>query len=123
MRNAIAWFEIPSFDFDRAVKFYSNIFIDSFRIDDHLGVKLAFFPKEEGGVGGDLVPPSDNYRPSSNGDGPRIYLSCEDKLDAVLSRVEAAGGQIVKNKYAIVDLGFVAVIQDTEGNHIGLQGN
>jgi uncharacterized protein len=122
MRNAIAWVEIPTFDFDRAVAFYSNILIDSFRIDDSLGVKLAFFPMEAGGVGGDIVPPTDNYRPSSNGDGPRIYLSCEDKLDQVLSRVAGAGGTILKEKYAVGDLGFVAIIQDTEGNHIGLQG-
>lgn len=58
MKNVISWFDIPTEDFDRAVKFYSNILGKEIRVDSFMGQKLGFFPMEgRDGVGGDLVPP------------------------------------------------------------------
>ena len=80
MDNVITWFDIPTADFDRAVKFYSDILGREVRVSEHLGQKLGFFPMEgREGVGGDLVPPGLGHKPSA--DGARIYLSCEGKLD------------------------------------------
>jgi uncharacterized protein len=36
------------------------------------------------------------------------------------ARVEAAGGKIVQPKMNIGEFGFVSIIQDSEGNSIGL---
>ncbi len=41
-------------------------------------------------------------------------------VDNVLAKVEAAGGKILQAKFSIGENGFVAYIQDTEGNCVGI---
>lgn len=119
MKDAISWFDIPTEDFDRAVKFYSAILGKEVRVDTYMGQKLGFFPMEgREGVGGDLVPPGLGNKPCTN--GTRVYLSCEGILDEVIGRVERAGGKIVEPKFKIGEMGWIALIMDTEGNTIGL---
>lgn len=119
MENVITWFDIPTADFERAVKFYSDILGEPINVNEHMGIKLGFFPMEgKEGVGGDIVPPMQGNNPS--GKGTRIYLNCEGKLDEVLSRVEKAGGKILQPKFSIGEPGWIAVIMDTEGNTVGL---
>jgi predicted enzyme related to lactoylglutathione lyase len=36
------------------------------------------------------------------------------------SRVEKAGGKIIQPKYLIGDMGWIVLIEDSEGNEIGL---
>lgn len=43
-----------------------------------------------------------------------------DDFDAVLAKVENLGGTIVMPKEMIPEAGLVAMIQDTEGNGIGI---
>ena len=43
MANAINWFEIPASDFNRAVKFYSDIFGQQMPASEMMGTKFAFF--------------------------------------------------------------------------------
>lgn len=120
MKNAVTWFDIPTEDFDRAVKFYSDILGQQIRVDDFMGQKLGFFPMEgREGVGGDIVPPGLGNKPCSN--GTRVYLNCMGMLDQVIERVEKSGGKIVSPKFKISDeVGWVAFIIDTEGNTVGL---
>jgi len=55
------------------------------------------------------------------GSGIRIYLDCMPSIDAVLARIEKAGGQIVAPKSALPPgMGFIAHLRDTEGNEVGL---
>lgn len=118
MKNAITWFDIPSLDFNRAIKFYGEILGTPLRVDDYLGQRLAYFPMDpKGDVGGDLVPPSKHNKPSKT--GTRVYLSVES-IDDVVARVVKAGGRIVQAKYSIGQPGFIAIIEDTEGNVVGL---
>lgn len=119
MKDVITWFDIPTEDFDRAVKFYSDILGQKVRVDTYMDQKLGFFPMEgREGVGGDLVPPGMGNKPCAN--GTRVYLSCEGILDEVLGRVEKAGGKIIAPKFKIGEVGWIAVIMDTEGNIVGL---
>lgn len=119
MKNAIAWFDIPTEDFDRAVKFYSEILGKEIRVDTFMGQKLGFFPMDGvDGVGGDLVPPGMGNKPSAN--GTRVYLSCEGMIDEIIGRIAKAGGKIVTPKTQIGDMGWIAMIMDTEGNAVGL---
>src|SRR5437868_3071505 len=104
MNNAINWFDLPTVDFDRAVKFYSTILDVEIPIGEHMGQKLAFFPKAPDAVGGDIVPPGP-HAPKPSPDGTRIYLNCQGKLDAVLARVAQAGGKILTPKFSIGDPG------------------
>jgi predicted enzyme related to lactoylglutathione lyase len=48
-----------------------------------------------------------------------VYFSCEDcAIEG--SRVESAGGKVVREKMSIGQYGFVVLATDTEGNMIGL---
>ena len=119
MKNVITWFDIPTEDFDRAVKFYSNILGNEIRVETFMGQKLGFFPMEGmEGVSGDLVPPGPGNKPSAN--GTSVYLSCEGIIDEVIGRIELSGGKIVNPKTKIGDMGWIAMIMDTEGNMVGL---
>ena len=114
--STITWFEIPASDFGRAVRFYETIFASPLR-HEAAWPNMAIFPYERPGVSGAVVG-GDDRRPSS--DGVVIYLNCEGRIDAVLDRVEKAGGSIVEQKNHIPNVGWVAQIRDSEGNRIGL---
>ena len=119
MNNVVTWFDIPTEDFDRAVRFYSAILGKEIRVETFMGQKLGFFPMEgREGVGGDIVPPGLGNKPC--GYGTRVYLSCEGVLDEVIARVEKAGGKITIPKTALGQAGWIAMIIDTEGNGVGL---
>jgi predicted enzyme related to lactoylglutathione lyase len=80
---------------------------------------LAVFPCVEAGVGGCLLAGKHIPEPSSN--GALVYLNATPSLDAVLARLEAAGGQIATPKIELPgDMGCFAHITDTEGNRVGL---
>lgn len=48
-----------------------------------------------------------------------VYFSCED-CAVEESRIEPAGGTIVRPKFSIGDYGFITLAKDTEGNMFGL---
>lgn len=117
MRNALNWFEIPVTDIERAARFYGQILdVEMSPFPAGQGYVMSMFP-DDGGVGGGLVS-GEGYTPSAS--GAVVYLNCNPSLDAVLARVEAAGGQIQMPKTDIGENGFIAFILDTEGNRIGL---
>lgn len=122
MDNAISWFEIGTTDLDRATKFYETIFQEKFVPLDLDNIKMRMFPLNNmmTGVGGALVDSKGFHKPSAT-DGPLIYLNGNPDLQLVLDRVEAAGGKILLPKQEIsAEYGFMALIQDSEGNRIGL---
>ncbi len=118
MSNVITWFEIPTSDFDRAVKFYSTILGKEIDVNDRMGQTRGVFPKDGEGAGGDLIPPGNGQYPSAT--GTRVSLNCEGILDEVIGRVEAAGGHVLQPKMSLGEPGWVAVISDSEGNTVGL---
>src|SRR5687768_13817880 len=120
MKNAINWFDIPAVDFERAVKFYENIFGVTLR-QEALGDSMnGIFPADRDGVSG-AVCKADGYAPSA--DGSIIYLNADGQLDAILSRAEAAGGRILRPKTDMGPLGHFAWIIDSEGNRVGLHAS
>lgn len=114
--STITWFEIPTADFARAIRFYETIFDTALR-HDAAWPKLAIFPYEKPGISG-AIAHDENVKPSGN--GVVIYLNCDGKFDTVLNRVEEAGGAIVEPKTHLPSIGWVAQILDSEGNRIGL---
>jgi len=118
MHDAINWFEITVQDFDRAIAFYERVFDVKLKREEFGGeMPMAVFPTHPDGVGGALV--VDRARRSGDG-GTRAYLNANGQLDAILTRVRAAGGQVLVPKVDIGDPGFIAVMTDTEGNVVGL---
>jgi len=80
---------------------------------------MGFFQHEPGrGTGGSVVH-GEGYQPSL--DGTRIYLNAGPDLSVVLDRVTGAGGVVVMGKTQISpDVGYFAIIDDTEGNRVCL---
>ncbi|MDP9929267.1 VOC family protein [Variovorax paradoxus] len=119
MQNAISWFEIPVADMDRAQAFYETVLGRKLRRESFGSETLAVFPYEKPAAGGALQAGANAS--ARAGSGIRIYLDCMPSIDAVLERVEAAGGQIVAPKSALPPgMGFIAHLRDTEGNEVGL---
>ncbi|MDP4185668.1 MAG: VOC family protein [Bacteroidota bacterium] len=120
--NVVGWFEIPVTNMGRAIRFYEEVF--EFKLEQsQMGMAdMAFFPWVEGSMGspGALVYLPDLYKPSS--DGTVIYFTAfSGDLNNELSRVEKAGGKILEGKKLIKEeIGYMAIILDTEGNKIAL---
>ncbi len=115
MSNAINWFELPSINFERAVKFYSSVLNADLQKVDGEGVVMAFFPTKDNGVGGCVVH-GNGTQP--NAEGTMVYLNGGEDLAEPLGRVEAAGGEVLMPKTSIGENGFMAVFKDTEGNRV-----
>lgn len=122
--NMISWFEIPVTDMDRAKKFYETVFQVNIAINEFGGLLMGWFPPAEDitapGISGSLVQHED-YIPSDT-HGVLVYFNSQSgDIDNELSRVEAAGGKIVKPKILISnEIGYMGLIIDTEGNRIAL---
>ncbi len=117
--NALNWFEIPASDIKRSKKFYEEIFSIEMPLSEMPNALMAFFPGDSssGKATGALVE-SDMHKPSN--EGSIIYLNANPNLDPVLARVENAGGKILVPKMSIGEHGFIAFIEDTEGNKVGI---
>jgi predicted enzyme related to lactoylglutathione lyase len=122
MKNALNWFEIPTADIDRAAAFYEKMLAAKMRRESFGGVPHVLFTTEDtgkGAVGGALI--QDTQR-KPGASGTLIYLDAPN-LDACLSRVRDAGGEITMPKTNIGEHGFIAVVRDTEGNLVGLHSH
>jgi uncharacterized protein len=121
LHNAIAWFEIPVLDFERAQGFYSKIY-DYEMPEMQMGpARMGFLLSDsaKGGIGGAIVHASEGYVPSKL--GHKIYLNGGKNLNVVLDRVAGAGGQLGIPKTLIApEMGYYASFWDTEGNEVHL---
>jgi uncharacterized protein len=116
--HAVNWFEIPVKDMSRAQAFYEKLLATKLHRDTMGEQTLAVFPYDDNAVGGCLVAGA-GIEPSTQ--GALVYLNAEPSLDAVLARVEAAGGRITTPKVQLPgDMGVFAHVTDTEGNRLGL---
>jgi uncharacterized protein len=112
------WFEIPTANFERAIKFYEAAFQLTLT-RENIGGELAIFPGDQTTVHGALVSPQPGYEPSAT--GPAIYLNGGDDLQHVLDRAAKIGGKVLVPKTALPEgMGHFAHLLDSEGNRVGL---
>jgi len=118
MQTKINWFQIPSADFERAVKFYETIFDSKLKMEKIGDLPMGIFTNEDGaGVG--CVVHGKQFVPSES--GPLLYLDATPSIDAVIARVGKAGGRVLIEKTELPrNIGFVAHFIDTEGNRLAL---
>jgi predicted enzyme related to lactoylglutathione lyase len=110
--------EIPVTNMDRALRFYSGVLGLDFERRKVDGYDMAFATRWAGATGASLaLACGDVYVPGKS--GPILYLDVAD-IDAVLARAEAAGGRILYPKTHAGEAGFIAEIEDSEGNRMGL---
>lgn len=118
MAGNATWFEIPTANLERAIKFYETAFQVTLK-RENIGGQLAIFPGDDSVTSGALVEPQPGYEPSAT--GPAIYLNGGDNLQHVLDRATKAGGKVLVEKTALPPgMGFFAHMQDSEGNRVGL---
>lgn len=120
-RNMVGWFEIPSTNFERAVRFYQSVFDIKMAVQDLGELKMATFPSGEmPGAAGAVVYSEKFYKPSN--DGILIYFtSPSGDLANEEARIVAAGGRIIIPKRQISEeLGYMGLFEDSEGNRIAL---
>ena len=114
-------FEIPVIDMDRAVGFYEAVIGYKLRRQTVDGYEIAFFPRTDGAPGASgALAKGDVYVQSKN--GPILYFDVPD-IGPVLDRTRKQGAVILYSKKHIDDAGYVAEIQDSEGNRVALSGS
>jgi len=117
MEKLIFWAEIPSSNFERAVKFYETILDRKLNVQDYGKEKMAHFPSGDGAV---IF--SEGYLPSDQ--GVIVSLNVGDKLDQTISLIQENGGMIKVDKCKIEAPGrdYFAIFIDSEGNRLGIYG-
>jgi len=120
--DRVIHFEVQADDVGRAKMFYENVF--GWEIKplmtkesggmDYWGVKT----RESGpGINGGLY-----QRPKKKDDKYFLYdctIQVED-IDKAMEAVKKNGGEILRDKDEIPEVGWFASAKDTEGNHFGL---
>lgn len=122
--NSVVHFEIPADNVERAQNFYSEAFdwkIEPVPEMDYTILQTTELdekrmPKEPGTINGGMMKRSGEFK------SPIITIETED-IEAALEKVEEAGGETLKTKMPVGDMGFAAYFKDTEGNIIGLWQN
>jgi predicted enzyme related to lactoylglutathione lyase len=117
----VVHFEIPADDLPRAKKFYSTVFgWSTSEMPEMEYVMLGTaesdedgMPKEPGAINGGMMKRQDPLR------HPVVTIDVEN-IDEALASVKKNGGQVVREKLALGDMGFTAYFRDSEGNVIGL---
>jgi hypothetical protein len=118
MNNPVGWFEIYVDDLGRAKTFYESVLGVKLSKLDMPGMEMLMFPMQQEGSGasGALVK-MQGVDAGSN--SVLVYFSCENCADEAAKAVKA-GGRIHKEKTAIGEYGFIALVLDSEKNMIGL---
>ena len=116
MGNLIASFQIPTHNLSRACAFYSKILGMTIEPMEFNGNGMALIPGDT--MTGRLVK---DERSLPSNDGIVIYLDGGKDLNEMLNQVEPAGGKTLIPKIQIApNMGFYALLEDTEGNRIGI---
>lgn len=116
--NPVGWFEIPATDMQRAKAFYEAMLGIQISEQRALGFTMGWFPMDMDtkGAAGSLVV-GDGYTPGTQ--GPVIYFTCPD-IEGALERAAANGGSVKQPLESIGEFGEMALVNDSEGNVIGL---
>ncbi len=116
--NPATYFEIPVTDMKRAISFYEQVFGFDFELEEMHGNYMALMPfaVDGSGITGALAK-GEIYKPSHQ--GTLIYLRSEN-IDKTLDRAQLAGSKVLFPKTKAGEYSYVAEIEDSEGNRIGL---
>ena len=118
MNNAVGWFEIYVQDMERAKAFYEGVFGTPLSRLESPGIDMWAFPMEMeryGSPGALVCMPG----VPSGGNSVLVYFVCED-CAVEAAKVAHFGGKVEKEKFSIGEYGHIALVNDTEGNMIGL---
>jgi predicted enzyme related to lactoylglutathione lyase len=113
--SKVRHFEICADDPERAVKFYGNVFgwfVEKWQTPSDYWM-VSGGEEDDPGVNGAIM-----HRPAPEW-GVVNTIDVSD-LEASLTRVAEAGGEVVRDKAAVPHMGWIAYCRDTEGNVFGM---
>ena len=108
--------EIPAADPQTLGDFYKTVFGWGLNLDPTFNY-LQF--TGEGGPSGAFVQNSGDFWAGAGANSPLLYIGTDD-IDGDLSKVQAAGCQVLTPKMEIPNIGWMAIFRDPSGNHVGL---
>lgn len=120
-KNPIGWVEIPVRDIDRAEKFYAEFFGIVFeRQPEANGYVMSFFPMDMNSYGSAAaLVQGEHYTPSY--EGSVVYFTAPDgTVEKALEKAHAQNIKVIVPKMSIGENGYIAFIEDSEGNRIAL---
>ncbi|MCL4387361.1 VOC family protein [Patescibacteria group bacterium] len=119
--DKVVHFEIPAEDTKRAQNFYNKVF--GWKINEipemdytivHTGpLDENNMPKESGFINGGIMGRSGDFQ------HPSVTIGVED-IESALAKIKENGGEILKEKMEVGDMGWAAYFKDSEGNLTGL---
>lgn len=113
--QTISFFEIPVDNFDKAQKFYSELFDWRFErspLDmDYWLIKTK--GEEEKGINGGMMR---RQTPSQL----MINYITVSSVDEYIVRIENLGGEVIVPKTSVLMMGYFAICKDTENSHFGI---
>jgi predicted enzyme related to lactoylglutathione lyase len=116
-KSIVNWFEIPVSNIDRSAALYGAMLDIKLQHSVFGGVPHAvLMTGDPSGVAGALI--SDRAR--SPGRGTVVYLHATDGVARCLARAVEAGAKVVQPRTSIGEHGVIAMIEDFDGNVIGL---
>ena len=116
---SIIWFEIPADNLDRAGTFYRKLF----------GWKIAPFPGQSApeaqnylhiDTGGEDASPDGGIMKRMHPQQPITHYVNVPSVTKFMAKVKKLGGKVRVPKTAVMQMGYFAVCQDTEGNTFAL---
>jgi predicted enzyme related to lactoylglutathione lyase len=113
--NRVVHFELSAKDFERAAKFYGDVFgwtFSKFEMPDGHVYWMINTGEEGPGINGGFMPQQEKPETINT-------LGVAD-VDAKVAAVVAAGGEVVFPKATIPTVGYLAYVKDTEGNVFGM---
>lgn len=119
--NAVGWFELYVTDLKRAKAFYQAVFqrsMEDLAMQAGSGLQMCAFTTNATATGASGALVKSNYMGPGTG-GTLVYFSCMD-CAVEAARAQTYGGKILQPKKSIGTYGFIAMVQDTEGNTVGL---
>ena len=117
-KHPVFYFEIPVTNMNRAVTFYEELM--ELKLDRQVvdGYEMALFPFTDGAPGATgALAKGDVYKPSK--DGAIIYFQVRD-IKSTVEKAQKLGRPILYPVKDVGEAGFVAEIEDTEGNRLAL---
>ena len=118
-KTIVNWFEIPVSDITKATALYEAMLDMKLPLSDFGGVPHAVMANSDHScTSGALI--SDPKRPPKRGSGTVVYLHATDGVASCVSRAVEAGAKVVQPRTEIGPHGAIALIEDFDGNVIGL---
>ena len=122
--DGVVHFEIPFEDKERAMQFYKDSFDwgiqdmpeMSYTMVRTVEVDEKHMPIESGKINGGMFKRAKDLKNT-------LLTINVVSIDESLEKIKSSGGEVVREKRSVGDMGFVAYFKDTEGNVVGLWEN